>query len=302
MSLPDSETDEGNTNPSTWRLSMADLLRWTALTCVFLALVKWLGAWAILPGAVLSFGYVLGRFRLRGDQWVAVDCLLLISSIAVLGYFLTPNLRPHPPNKQGMCLSRLKQIAFALEQYHTTHGRYPPAYFTDQQGLPTHSWRAMILGELGHPELAAKYRWDEPWDGPNNRQLHRSMVHLGHCPSDSADSPEETSYLAVVGPDTVFPGSISVQQDQIRDGGNKTLLVVEVHDSGIGWFEPRDLHVTQMASTINARRGQGLRSGHNEGAHAAFVDCGVYKLPDDLPAEQLRGMLTIDGGEEVTLP
>ena len=278
------------------------MLRWTALACVFLALVKWLGGWAVLPGIVLVFGYILARFRLRHDQWMAIDGLLLISAIGVFGHFLTPNLRLHPPNKQGMCLSRLKQIAFALEQYHATYGSYPPAYFTDQQGRPNHSWRAMILTELGHPELAAQYRWDEAWDGPNNRKLHRALIRLGHCPGDSPDSPEETSYVAVVGPGTVFPGPTSVQQSQIRDGGDTTLLVVEVHNSGIGWFEPRDLHVTQMAPTINARHGQGLSSGHTGGANVAFVNCAVFKLPDDLPAEQLRGMLTIDGGERVELP
>lgn len=160
----------------------------------------------------------------------------------------------------------------------------------------------MILKELGRPDLAAAYRWDEPWDGPNNRLLHDQAIKILRCPSDSQAPPHCTNYVAIVGPGTVFPGEQSVSASKITDDPSSTLLVVEVHNSGIGWFEPRDLHVAQMAPGINSKKGQGPSSAHQGGVNVAFVDGGVRFLTDDLPPEELRRMLTIAGGETVTVP
>jgi hypothetical protein len=160
----------------------------------------------------------------------------------------------------------------------------------------------MILTELGRPDLAARYRWDEPWDGPNNRLLHSEAVKLFQCPSDTGSSATTTSYVAVVGPGTMFPGASSVRRSQITDSEENTLLLVEVRGGGFNWFEPRDLHVTQMAAAINGKQGQGPSSGHVSGVNAAFADFSTRFLPNELPPETLRGLLTISGGEPVEPP
>jgi prepilin-type processing-associated H-X9-DG protein len=64
-------------------------------------------------------------------------------------------------------------------------------------------------------------------------------------------------------------------------------------------MEPRDLHITQMATTINPKAGQGISSLHPHGAMAAYVDGHIEKLPENLSPEQLRARLTIAGGEKV---
>jgi prepilin-type processing-associated H-X9-DG protein len=51
-------------------------------------------------------------------------------------------------------------------------------------------------------------------------------------------------------------------------------------NSGIHWMEPRDLHVLQMAPTINAKSGQGLSSAHNGGAHVLLADGAVRFLSE----------------------
>jgi hypothetical protein len=64
-------------------------------------------------------------------------------------------------------------------------------------------------------------------------------------------------------------------------------------------MEPRDLHVTQMAQTINAAHGQGISSDHPHVAQAAYADASIKSLPDSLPADVLRSWINIDDG---TLP
>jgi prepilin-type processing-associated H-X9-DG protein len=84
-------------------------------------------------------------------------------------------------------------------------------------------------------------------------------------------------------------------------------LLVEVHNSGIHWMEPRDLDASQMAMAINAnpaRKGviPGISSGHPGVAQAAMADGSVRALPDDTPPATVRAMLTIAGGETVQRP
>jgi hypothetical protein len=79
------------------------------------------------------------------------------------------------------------------------------------------------------------------------------------------------------------------------------ILVVEVHNSGIHWMEPRDLHITQMAPTIYAPHGQGISSAHKSGAHVGMANGAIKFLPQDTPAEVLRELITIDDGKG-TLP
>jgi prepilin-type processing-associated H-X9-DG protein len=104
----------------------------------------------------------------------------------------------------------------------------------------------------------------------------------------------------VVGPGTAWPGIEPVHLRDFTDGEDKTILVVEVADSGIHWMEPRDLHVVQMAPRINAPAGQGIRSRHpSMGAHVLFADAHIEWLSEDVTEDNLRAMLTIASGEKV---
>jgi prepilin-type processing-associated H-X9-DG protein len=98
-----------------------------------------------------------------------------------------------------------------------------------------------------------------------------------------------------------------VKFEEITDGISNTILLVEVHNSGIHWMEPRDLDASQMAMAINAnpaRKGviPGISSGHPGVAQAAMADGSVRALPDDTPPATVRAMLTIAGGETVQRP
>jgi hypothetical protein len=142
----------------------------------------------------------------------------------------------------------------------------------------------------------------EPWDGPNNSRLADRMPGVYQCLSDKAGQDGAqfwTSYVAIVGPRTCWPLERTVAIRDIADGSCDTLLVVESHHSGIHWMEPRDLHVTQMAPTINARAGQGISSDHAGGAHVTFADGGGRFLRKQLAQETLRRLIERDDGEPV---
>jgi hypothetical protein len=108
--------------------------------------------------------------------------------------------------------------------------------------------------------------------------------------------------VAVVGPETAWPGPESTCLGDISaaDGLGNTILIAEEADSGIIWLEPRDLELNDMEYTVNPRLGRGMSSKHPRKAMACFGDGMVRPLPNDLPPETLRALLTISGGEEVS--
>ena len=201
-----------------------------------------------------------------------------------------------------MCQNNLRQILIALQNYHDVYKSFPPAYVTDANGKPMHSWRVLILPFLEQKPMYDLYRFDEPWDGPNNRQLASAGLKLYECPSDGTRGKGQTSYVAVVGPGTAWPGAKSIDLAEIKDGTSNTILIVEVHNSGISWMEPRDLDVSQMPMTINPKTGLGISSGHPRCAQAARADGSVFVIDENTPPETIRAMLTIAGREPIAEP
>src|SRR5262245_44041648 len=162
--------------------------------------------------------------------------------VAVL--FMSPLFLPsldHGPGpaRRMQCSNHLKQIGLALQNYHDVYQSLPPAYIADRKGRPMHSWRVLILPFIEQKALYDRYNFNEPWNGPNNSKLHNEIVHVFSCPSRPDKQPRtETSYVAVVGPQTMWPDDKTVGMAAALDGTSNSIMVVEVANSGIHWMEP----------------------------------------------------------------
>ena len=247
----------------------------------------------------------LGRdSSMQRPSWWArgvVQVVIVAGTILLLAALFLPRVGSRPAGPRARCGNNLKCIVLALQEYHADYGAFPPAYIADKNGRPMHSWRVLILPYIEQRVLYGRYRFDEPWDGPNNRKLADLILKGYTCPKDQPSATTETSYVAVTGPRTAWPGSQGVALGSLQDGPGNVILIVEVHNSGIHWMEPRDLHVSQMAQTINAPHGQGVSSAHQGGAQVGMADGAIKFLPDDTPASVLRELITIDDGKG-TLP
>jgi len=269
--------------------------------------------WAVLCAMAFTFGLLP----------VAYGCVVVCSGCAtvyalyrkrynwagllVFTFFLFSCIMPgiqgaSSSNGRHRCMNNLKQIGLALTVYHDRHGRFPPAYVADESGKPMHSWRVLLLPFLEEKGLYDAYNFDEPWDGPNNSKLHEYIASCYRCPTETRDesaaNATDTSYVVVVGPGTMFPGEAPVVMRDIRDGLSRTIMVVEIADSGIHWMEPRDLHVVQMAPDINAKAGQGVSSRHGTGAIVLFADGHVeYIDRQSHTPQQVQALLGRADGE-----
>ncbi len=94
--------------------------------------------------------------------------------------------------RRAWCINNLKQIGFALHNYHETWKQFPPAAITDKNGKPLLSWRVAILPFTDHSQLHEKFHLDEPWDSPHNFALLKEMPSYYACPSDMERKPGMT--------------------------------------------------------------------------------------------------------------
>ena len=145
--------------------------------------------------------------RLRLSMRTA--CLLVLACGLVLFWFAVPARRSVRSRRSTQCMGNLTQLSVALFLYHERYGHFPPAYLADDQGRPMHSWRVLLLEFIDAP-LFASYHFDEPWNGPNNHRLAGMMPGSYACSNDyhnPTGAASATSYVAVVGSGTAFPGA-----------------------------------------------------------------------------------------------
>lgn len=195
----------------------------------------------------------------------------------------------------------LNQLQLALHIYHDAHGCFPPAYLVDKRGMPAHSWRALILPIIEEKALCDAYRFDEPWNGPNNLKLADRMPQIFHMPSEPT-STSMTNIVAIVGPGTAFTGSNSTRIEDFSDGLDNTILLTEIAASDICWLEPRDLQVEEMSFAVNDPGKPSISNSRRRGPYVVFADSihtYPYQLSPSLRPETLKALTTIAGGEKM---
>lgn len=184
----------------------------------------------------------------------------------------------------------------AVASYEEEHKHYPPAFLADKDGRPMHSWRVLILPYIGEEKLFKAYNFDEPWDGPNNRKLASRMPRTFALHGEDRPGNVMTNYLAVVGRETIWQGTVGVPRDAIKDGTSNTILLVENAGAGVHWMAPRDLSFAEMDFTINSPNG--VSSTFLKPA-VVMADCSTMTLDKNVEPQALRAMMTINGGEKV---
>src|SRR5262249_31991555 len=138
--------------------------------------------------------------------------------------------------------SNLKQLGFAMHNYHDTHGRLPPAVVHGADGKPVLSWRVLLLPFIEEHALFKQFHLDEPWDSPHNIRLLPQMPIIfkpfgGSAPPES----NTTFYQVFVGKGTAFDGREGLRFDEdFPNGIANTFLIVEA-GTAVPWTKPEDV-------------------------------------------------------------
>ncbi len=241
--------------------------------------------------------------RRRFQMTVGKMMMVILVAGCLVGLFILVDRGMQPPvPRRAICTNNLKQIGLALHNYQSVYGVFPPAYIADEKGKPLHSWRVLILPYLEEQKLYDEYDFSEPWDGPHNSKLLAKMPRMFSCPARDKDAtrrPSRTSYVAVTGAGTMFPGSESVGFDQVTDGSANTLMVVDTANVEIPWTKPEDLDIRTMSLKLNDKQNPSISSDHAGGAQVLFADGSCRFLKASINTDLVKSLLTISGGEPI---
>ncbi|MDO4575739.1 MAG: DUF1559 domain-containing protein [Planctomycetia bacterium] len=216
----------------------------------------------------LSPGVLLRRLTL----------LLLLVVLGIQGYYgYVQATLPSPRIDESV--DNMAKILKALRGYREMHGSFPPAWFTNDRGEPTVSWRVLILPYFkdrdGYPvydKLYKRFDLQETWEHPTNQKLIDEMPPVFLSPVSNMTYAEgRTNYLTIHHEESVFPGMEPITDVEITDPFSRTVAVVEVSDNqAVWWTQPQDFEfdpITQNGSSPELTHdGEGLVCGMCDGS------------------------------------
>ena len=238
---------------------------------------------------------------------VSLSGFLIVCALlgAVLGGVILLVQRENRTVARLHCHSHLKQVGLAMANYHDVFKSLPLAGTPHDSYKYPYSWRMRALPFFGHG--GSDYSEDQPWNSSHNLGAAEHVNQYFRCPSDpGASKPHRSNYVLITGPGTLFPArNRALKFQQITDGLETTILVVEVQRSTIQTNEPRDLTVDEfllMTQGEATADGMTLLGNHGNGFHVLMADCSVRVFTAPLDQYDWRALITPAGGETVMLP
>lgn len=224
---------------------------------------------------------------------IVAFCFFL-SATAVI--YLWPKMQQNIlRSAQGRDLVNMKSLAVALNAYSDRYGTYPPPVVLDGGGKPLYSWRVLILPFMGYDDLYKQFDLKQPWDGVSNSNLHRAMPAEFASPNSAdAMSSNETNYVLITGPGTLFPPSGPLSPKNID---KPTLLLVETRNN-TQWCAPGDIDLGRSFRVGNKPMVD-VGGLHKSSFSAMTVDEEAMRIPSNVPQAVLDALVTPNGGENV---
>jgi Protein of unknown function (DUF1559) len=231
----------------------------------------------------------------------AMFMVMLVCGGILVGLTLPAVQAAREAARRMQCSNNLKQLAFALHNYHDAYKSFPPAYTVDDQGNRLHSWRTLILPYLEQKGLYDQIDFSKPWNHADNQLAMDTIVPSFHCPSSSLPT-GHTTYMTVVDPQGVFSGSTPTTLGKITDGTANTLLVVEGRaNQSVHWMAPNDLDASQFIDSLKRPSVGQDHSPHTAGGNIVLSDGSVQFISNAVDPATIQAMVTKDGGEITSL-
>ncbi|MFO0889377.1 MAG: DUF1559 domain-containing protein [Isosphaeraceae bacterium] len=196
--------------------------------------------------------------------------------------------------RRAQCTNNLKQILLASHNHEAANGHFPADY-ADKDGKPLLSWRVAILPFLEQADLYNRFKLDEPWDSPHNKELLKEMPAVFHCPDVTGGEPFTTTYRGFSGPNAIFEKGKQVRIADITDGTSNTIFLVEAKEA-VPWTKPDDLPFDEQARPSLF----GAGSLHPGGFNCGFADGSVKFIKTSIAPIVFRALITRAGGEVVS--
>ena len=214
-------------------------------------------------------------FMLRRSRLYLIALIVCMVPAAWLAIGVWTWLRS--AQRQSTCTAHIQVICYALRNYHTDFGCYPPSVIRDSRGRAMHIWRVLLLRYLDQ-SLHDQYDFSEPWNGPNNSRLASRMPKCFACPNNQHSiTAAETNYFAIVGPGHAFDGDRYVTLPGDITARKEIIVLVESSTHRVKWLEPKDLNLEEMSLEYNRSDSPSISSRDLLGPAIISAECQVYR-------------------------
>ncbi|WP_428303990.1 DUF1559 domain-containing protein [Lacipirellula sp.] len=228
-------------------------------------------------------------------ELVALLAICTLIALLALPIFIAGRVPP----VRNPCLENLKRISIGLENYAKQHGHSPPAYTTGAEGNRLHSWRTLILPHMEMQALYKTINLRKPWNDPSNARAASAILECYQCPRvDFGDGQSPlTTYLAVVGPDSVIRTTDSRTPKEVEQVAGHTLLVIDApKQHAVHWMSPEDV---DEATALSIFAGDEPRTQHPSNLFLAmFADGRGAAIPKGVAPNSLRAMMTVSADDD----
>jgi len=215
------------------------------------------------------------------------------TSGVLMGLLLPATQSAREAARRNQCTNNIKQIMLAMHNYHAANNFFPRD-ITDKDGKPLLSWRVAILPSIEQGELYNKFKLDEPWDSPHNKELLKEMPPTFLCPSRVKPEPFTTTYRGFVGARAIFETGQDIGMAGVLDGTSNTIAVAEASEA-VPWSKPADLPFDEQAKPSL----YGAGSSHPGGFNCGFADGSVRFIKNSINAIVFKALITRNGGEVI---
>lgn len=244
-----------------------------------------------------------GRVYASERPWRSFARTLLLTWIFLAAWFV--GMFAEPMGRSGAraatCKNNLKWLGLALHNYHDEWGSFPPAVNLDAEKRPMHSWRVLLLPFVDHAPLYDRYNVDEPWNSSHNAAIAETHIHWYACPSSDYD--RGVNYVAIIGPQTLWPDNGARRLEEVTDERGSTLALIEVHSEEIPWMEPRDLSIGEAVALLESTTPDSCRHvipgefrERAYGRRILMADGSVHSLKRGVDRATALALLNVDDG------
>jgi hypothetical protein len=215
--------------------------------------------------------------------------------------------------------NNLKQIGFALHNFHDVHGNFPQGTHPNDKLKPEErlSWLADILPFVEQAPLFNQINFDKGWKDKDNEKWMKSGVAVFQHPSvPEAPTTDEgfavTHYVGIagVGKDApflknddkkagIFGYNRVTRMADIRDGTSNTVAVSEASKDFGPWGAGGKATIRGLTEQPYINGPDGIGGPSPGGAHFLFADGAVRFISENIDPTVMEALSTKSGGEVI---
>ncbi len=311
------EAKQSSDDPSSIRFNLKNLLWFTSLIAVGLgAFGPYCSPFLMISTLVLT--RIIYLWISQSTPFVFEKNFLMQAAVFLVIFFtflvfILSNVENYNPNRQNRSRNFARHIMLLLLNYDTVHQHWLEPYTTDKNGNWLHPWRTSLLPYIYEQPLYNSLDLNSAWKEKENIKLlqNRTILDFKSSVSDTWDQDDQlTNYFAIVDSETVWNPNAQVSSSDITDDASQTIVLMEVFNREVAWYEPKDLTIDEAVSILTGkddseRMREGflyskrVRGGYLNRRVVGFAD-GEAKIIGIIKDPQIaRALLTRAGGEEI---